>query len=143
MNSKMNLYTSLCILFFLSLGNLAFASNPEPPEFFLHDFAVYSVEEEVVLEWFTNKESDIKTFIIERATGDSKFFKEIGKIKVQSDLRDAIYLYSDDNPDLHNHYRIKIVLNNGITLVSNTLKAHNDESQIGKNAAEEDLKSKG
>jgi len=143
MNSKMNLYTSLSILFFMIIGNLAFASIPEPPEFFLHDFAVYNVEEEIVLEWFTNKESDIEYFIIERATGNSKFFKKIGEIRVDSDSQDAIYLYSDENPDLYNHYRIKIVLENGITLTSNTLKAHNDGSQVGKNAIEDHFKSKG
>lgn len=143
MSHKMNLYSSLFILFFLIIGNVVFASVPEPPEFFLHDFAVYNVEDEIVLEWFTNKESDIDSFIVERATGNSKFFKKIGTIRVDSDLRDAIYLFSDEHPDLHNHYRIKIVLENGITLTSNILKAHNDGSQIGKNASGNYLESKG
>lgn len=139
----MNLYTSLSILFFLAIGHLASAVNPEPPELFLQDFAVYNVEEEIILEWFTNKEDDIKHFVIERATGESKFFKQIGKIRVmQNEGYDAVYLFSDEEPDLHNHYRVKIVLNNGITLTSSIVKAYSD-SEIGKESFSDELKNKG
>lgn len=142
MNSKSNLYASLIFLAYMLFANFAVANNPNPIEHCLDEFSVYNVEGEVILEWLAKEDSEVKYFIVERATGDSNFFKEIGKIKTQDNLEEVLYLFSDEDPELYNHYRIKIVLENGYTQVSPTLKAQDEQSQMGKHNSE-NLNTKG
>ncbi len=128
---KTIIHTLLLPFAFTMITLSALAHDVIPPEHYLNEFYIYNVEEEVVLEWFTLQEVDVKYFIIERATGHSKFFKEIGKIKAQDSKEDVMYLFSDEKPELHNKYRIKIILKNGYVQTSKILKAHGDPTQIG------------
>jgi hypothetical protein len=116
-----NTYTFVFILAFTFISQSSFAS-PIPPQFFVEDFGVFRVEEEMILEWTISKDVDIDYFVIEKSNDNSDTFSEIGRIQVGNSQEDALFIFSDENLEKYNNYRIRVHLKNGMKQTSQVLK---------------------
>jgi hypothetical protein len=116
-----NTYTFVFILAFMFISQSSFAS-PIPPQFFVENFGVFSVEEEMILEWTISKDIDIDYFVIEKSNDNSDTFNEIGRIQVKNTGEDALFIFSDENLEKYNNYRIRVHLKNGVKQTSQVLR---------------------
>ena len=125
-----NIYTIVFILAFTFISQLSFA-NPIPPQFFVDDFSVFTVEEEMILEWSISKDVDIEYFVIEKSNDNSDTFIEIGRIEVKESKEGALFIFSDENLEKYNNYRIRVHLKNGMNQTSQVLKGFAVKSNKG------------
>ncbi len=126
------------LLAVLSLPTSLFANNnpileKEPKLKYLAEFNCDQIGDEIILDWFTLDDVDVKAFIIERSILQSNSFKEIGRINSENNNSEILYLFVDENPSLQNKYRIKIILKDNSFSYSKTLKIQNAEAyELGK-----------
>lgn len=122
-----NIYATLLILVLILASQLSFAS-PIPPQFFVNNFEVFSVEGEMILEWTISKDVSVDYFVIEKSNDNNETFNEIGKIQVRDCSEEALFIFSDENVEEDNNYRIRVHLKNGKNQTSQVLKGLANES---------------
>ncbi len=137
MNRMQYLSKLSLILIFLSLNSFVRAESEmlnieHPLSEHLAEFNGSQIGDEIILDWFTEKDVKAKIFIIEKAVGESKHFDEIGVIMTRNHNEEIMYLFEDPNPSLINKYRIKIVMEDGSKSYSDTLIVQKSDSDIGK-----------
>jgi len=83
---------------------------------FIQEFLARSEDGNVILEWWTGQESNVKSFIVERKSGTSPFFQEIGE-SVAPKGSNSYYQFIDESAfkstDSFYVYRIKILDEDG------------------------------
>lgn len=119
------------VLAFTFMSQLSFA-GPIPPPFFVEDFGVFNVDEEMILEWTISEDVDVDYFVIEKSNDSNEVFNEIGRIEVKESQGGALFIFSDDNLEIRNDYRIRVYLKNGMKQTSQVLKGAINE-KVNKN----------
>ncbi len=109
------------------------ALNSDPIGKLMAEFNCEESGNEIILDWFTHKDVEARTFVIERSNGIGGSFKEIGRIESPNHDEDILYVFVDEEPSLVNTYRIKLISEDGLIKYSEEKTIHSQaDSELGK-----------